>query len=617
MNVHNPGAGEPPGIVALARARSAKAESLRQVYATVNLSAASVAGSAWRGKAQESFTSAIESVTPELLLLANGLDAQANALQAYAGQVQQIKDRQAALESQRSHARADLEADKRRLTVAHGRNDRVLLNEAAASRDERTAEILRQRARIEESISSRMSSLNQIEAQWDELVRWRNQVDRVCAEALSGPTVLGRLSTFTDTAVRAAAPAALLKMLRGLSATDLRVLLTVRPELADQLAQTDPRVVAAWWTRMDAPGKRMASVAQAALIAGIPAILGNLNGVAFWARDRANTVFLEQSLAKAYGDPHANGDRIKALEAVKRALGRGMLESPPRQLVSLSLEPDPKAAISRGDLDKARRITYLVPGMGTNVAGDIRAYSDAAYTLWRIQTRLAGGNSSKTAVLAWLDYSPPSADDAWGVAHDQLAEVGARRLSAAINGVRAVHSVSVGPVDLSVVGHSYGSTVSALAMKRSSVEHLVLLGSAGIPTSITDAGRLLVPSGQVFASQGHHDAWATTGQIVSGRQDPTSPSFAAHAFSSERGEDEQGRALHEISQHGPFAPKGESGKYSYLDNGTSAIYNTAKITIGQGSTLPIHDTPAERLALQAQDRAIDMIRNGTPWVPQK
>jgi uncharacterized protein YukE len=616
LGVGNPGAGEPAGIRALAAARSAKAESLRAVYSDVNSAAETVTESEWRGRSQAAFMSAVESVTPDLLLLAKGLDAQAQALESYAGQVQQIKDRQAALELQRSHALAALETIQRALDTSHFRDDRVLLDAAVAGTGERTAAILRKRAQLAERISGEKSALRQIDAQWEELVAWRRQADGRCAGALAGREVLGGTSRFTDATIRTTPPADLLAMLVGLSATDLRVLLTVRPELADQLARIDPNVIADWWKGMDGPLPGVTWAAQAALIAGIPAVIGNLNGVGFWARDLANNHFLEQAIAEARRDPAVNRERLKALEAVKLALGSGLLESPPRQLVALSLDPDPKAAISHGDLDKATNVTYMVPGMGTNVAGNMTSYSDAAYALWQYQDGFSKPGTSAFAVVAWVDYSPPGSNDVWGVTYDYLAEAGAERLAGALNGLEAVHSAAGSTVEVSVVGHSYGTAVAALALTQASADHLVMLGSAGIPNTIANAEALNVPSGEVFASQGHHDAWAATGQAGSRRQDPTGLSFGAHDFTSEQSVDDQGRRLHEITQHGPFAPHGQSGKYSYFDRNTSAMYNTAKAAMGLGSDLPVQGTPAERLAQQSQDRAMDALTKGTPWAPQ-
>jgi uncharacterized protein YukE len=612
----DPGAGQPSGIRALAAERSAKAESLRTVYSGVISAAEAVTESEWRGKSRAAFMSAVESVTPDLLLLARGLDAQAQALDWYSGQVQQIKDRQAALELQRSRALSALETVQFALDASHLRDDRVLLEEAVGT-GERTAAILRQRAHLTESISAEKSALRQVDAQWEELVTWRRQVDTHCAEALSGPEVLGGTWQFTDATIRTTSPADLLAKLVGLSATDFKVLLTVHPELAAQLAQTDPTVIAAWWKGMDGAIQGVASVGQAALIAGIPGIIGNLNGVAFWARDRANNLFLEQAVADARKDPAGNAKRLEALKAVKLALGRGPLESPPRQLVSLSLDPDPKAAISNGDLDKATNVTYLVPGMGTNVAGNMTSYERAATALFRYQDGLTSADGSALAVVAWLDYTAPGPQDTFGVTHDFLAGAGAKRLAGALDGLKAVHSANGSMADVSVVGHSYGTAVAALALTQTNADHLVMLGSAGIPNTIPNAEALNVPSGEVFASQGHHDAWAAMGQATSNRQDPTGPAFGAHDFSSEQSADDQGRLLHEVTQHGPFAPQGAPGKYSYFDSNTSAMYNTAKASIGLGSGLPLGGTPTDRLAQQSLDRAIDAMTKGTPWAPQR
>jgi hypothetical protein len=150
---------------------------------------------------------------------------------------------------------------------------------------------------------------------------------------------------------------------------------------------------------------------------------------------------------------------------------------------------------------------------------------------------------------------------------------------------------------------------------RVEADHFVMLGSAGMAGSVDGAQSLGVPNGQVFASQGHHDGWAPTGQAVSQRQDPTSPSFGAHVFSSEAGVDSSGNRLDEITQHGPFAPGDRRESHSYLDANTTALYNTALATSGRGDEIPVGGSPADRLAQQAQDRMQDLIESGTLWSP--
>ncbi|MFF1634265.1 alpha/beta hydrolase [Leifsonia sp. NPDC058248] len=613
--VADPGVGEPAGIRALARERSAKAVELRAVHAEVVAAEKTVTGSAWTGKAQAAFTTAMDAVAPDLLLLSRGLEAQASALHDYAGQVQQIKDQQKALEARRRSATDALTSARALLAASHRADDRVLAQERALDRDMRTSSILASRAGYTETIAENTSLLTQVDTQWEHLVTWRRHADQACMSALSGPEVLGRTAPFTPAVIRTSAPDALLRMLTGLSATDLIVLLQTHPDLADKLTTADPPAVAAWWTAMSGPTPGTPSAEQLALITAIPTIIGNLNGVAYWARDRANHVALDRALeresTKSNGDPEV----LRALKSVKNALGKGMNASPPRQFVAFSMSPNFKAAVSVGSLDTAKNATYIIPGMGTNVAGDMTRFVESARGLRRDQVKASRFTTDDLAVVAWLDYEAPDASDVYGVAHDYLAERGGKRLATALNGLSAVHNASGNSSQVSVVGHSYGTNVAAFALTKARADHVVMLGSAGIASSIPNAQALNVPEGEVFATQGRHDAWAPTGQAVSGRQDPTAPTFGAHDFSSEGAVDDEGQALYEVTQHGPFAPRDETGKYSYLDMNTTSMYYTAKATTAQGLEIPVGGTPTERLSLQMQDRVDDLFRTGTPWAP--
>jgi hypothetical protein len=229
-------------------------------------------------------------------------------------------------------------------------------------------------------------------------------------------------------------------------------------------------------------------------------------------------------------------------------------------------------------------------------------YSNAAYGLRSTQAHVARVNPSTVAVVAWLNYTPPNSSDVIGVKYDYLADAGAIRLSSALGGFQAVHAASGVAPQLSVVAHSYGTDVATLALTKAHADHLVLLGSAGVSILTPNVAALHVPAGQVFASQGEHDGWAPVGQALSGREDPTAVLFGAHDFSSEASTDAQGSSLHAISQHGPLVNGTNAGKYSYLDNNTTAQYNTARATMGQGSQIAVGDTPGERLLLQATDR---------------
>ncbi len=613
MITDDPGAGEPSGIHRIAAARTAKAVELRGAHTEVTAAVAAVSASTWRGASQLAFEAAMHAIVPDLLLLASGLEAQAIALHGYATRVDQIKNRQATLEAQRRTARAALAGLQMMLQTLQLSSRYELPPVSSARAEEHHAGLARQRANLTEQIADETARLARIDAEWRLLVGWRRQADSACQTALSGNDILGALAPLTGTVLQSSTPVSLLTMLSGLSASDLWILLQERPELANKLAASDPASIAGWWAAMNGPTPGVPSDAQNALITLIPSVIGNLDGVAYYARDRANTLVLDRALAEAAGNPNTDPVILETLRALKTALGPGMRDTPPRQFVAFSLDPDPKAAITRGDLDTATNVTYLVPGMGTNVAGNIGTYVDAANALRREQMGVTNDpDPSRFAVIAWLDYSAPSARDVVSVSRDDLAQVGAERLADALNGLRAARTMSGRDLDVSVVAHSYGTNVAALALTRARADHLVLLGSAGVSTTIPNARSLNVPSGELFASQGAHDGWAGIGQVLSGRQDPTAPAFGAHGFSSEEGEDENGRPLHGITQHGPFAPRDEPNSYSYLDSDTNSLHNTARATTGLGANLPIAGTPSERAARQLVDRANDLARKGLP-----
>jgi hypothetical protein len=416
------------------------------------------------------------------------------------------------------------------------------------------------------------------------------QQDASAADAQSG-------SSASKTSPKNLSIPQLLAETAGMSASELTAFLANNPGYAAALAKasSDPTAVAAWWKSMntDPTSKTIVekpSAAQLVLINAMPGVIGSVDGVPYWARDQANNIVLNRELA----DPSTDPATRKTLEAVKLALGQGRNGSPPRELVSLELGTNPKAAIAVGDLDKAVNVSYIVPGMGTTVSGDMGKLTTAAYDLRNEQAQVSGVDSSKIAVVAWLNYTPPNSSDVAGVMSNQLAETGSDRLAANLNGLDAVHAAEGNPAVVSVVAHSYGTDVATLALTKAHADHLVLLGSAGVSHTITNAADLNVPNGQVFASQGKDDQWAPIGQQISGRQDPTAAAFGAHDFSSEASTGPQGQTLHAITEHGPDVNSGNNDKYSYLDKNTTAQYDTAKATMGHGTQIPRGDTPADR-----------------------
>ena len=368
-----------------------------------------------------------------------------------------------------------------------------------------------------------------------------------------------------------------LSVLKSLRGADLTLLLDARPDLAVLLSQAPPADVASWWPSLDDDQRE-------ALIHSAPAVIGNLGGVAYRARDEANRLVLDQAIQDAKRSPLDKSEQVAALEAL-RASAQG------RTLVSVVLDEPPLAQVAVGNVDAASNVSFIVPGMNSNVEGDMATYVDAARQLQYAQWRAGGGELSDYAVVAWLGYHPPMNSDPVEVAFNDRAEAGAPALAGDLISMAAVHEASGVPASVSVIAHSYGTNVAALALTQAHADHVVLLGSAGVDSRVDNVADMDVPPGQVFASQARHDGWAPIGQFTShivleGRVDPTAASFGAHDFSSEAAVAPSGELLRAVDKHGPFGDGSETS--SYFDANTTAQYNTALATTGRGDEVIVN-----------------------------
>lgn len=416
-------------------------------------------------------------------------------------------------------------------------------------------------------------------------------------------------------------PGQVLDALAGADAGSLAALLRARPNLAGILAQAEPAAVAPWWAHLDAAQKE-------ALIHAAPAIIGNLGGVAYAARDEANRIWLEEQLADARAalaeaekpptyDEIVGGQaaaeayaerldrarsRVRGLEDIESSLTPPDGKAP-RFLVSLTADSPPLAAVSIGDLDTADDITYAVPGMGTTTEG-MGDWARAAQNLLTQQDRSDSGSTH--AVVAWVGYRTPPVPLIGGgfdVMGNELAQAGAHNLARDLRAVDAVRS----DVEINVVAHSYGTTTSSLALTEEDVhvDTYVTLGSAGLPREIDQATDLRAD--QVFAGQAQDvwkidpaggDAWAWTGRLSPDHPiNPVAPGFGARAFSV-AGDS----GLNPVLDHGVTTPAGTG----YLDFDTESLRNVALATTGQGSQIspyvPPGPTPLQRALMEGMTR---------------
>lgn len=335
------------------------------------------------------------------------------------------------------------------------------------------------------------------------------------------------------------------------ASTDRRVLAT---------AQDDPpsaAEVTAWWGRLDVARRRLLETAA-------PSVVGNLDGVPYDVRDRANRAVLHAGLA----DPSVSAARSAMLGQVRESLVSAP-GAPRRNLVTLDTRGAGRAAIAIGDLDTASDVTFVVPGMFFTVTGQMPDFTNTANDLYSEQATLAGvaapapGNG--IAVVAWMGYRTPDLSNILSLG---LAKTGAARLERAVDGVRQIR-VGEQP-RINVVAHSYGSTTALMALSsgRMRADTLTVLGSPG--SAVQRSSDLAVGAGQVFVGDAHSDPIAGSGYFGT---DPGSAAFGSTVLDLAGGIDRQDAG--DVFRR----PVGHN---DYLKPGTASLHDVALIAVGRG-----------------------------------
>ncbi|MCX7522155.1 alpha/beta hydrolase [Microbacterium sp. STN6] len=343
--------------------------------------------------------------------------------------------------------------------------------------------------------------------------------------------------------------------------------------------------VTAYWSGMN-------SDQQKALIDGAPRLIGNLDGVPFQARSRANRLQLTRAISdtRARLAGHA-GKGVKlqlrhtldTLLRVKEAL-KAPAGSPERSLVILDVGTNTRAAIAVGDVSTARYVSYLVPGMYFSVDQQLDDWVSTAENLYTEQRQWlrrsfgcrACAGTPGVAAVAWIGYQTPELLNVGGLA---LAQEGADYLEHGLEGLRALRAGDEPYV--TVIAHSYGSTAALMALQRGSVsvDALALVGSPG--SAAQSVHGLDVAGGNVYVGQAGFDPVVHTAFFGS---DPGASAYGAIAFGVEGAKDPFGGA----------ALAGSTGHNGYFTAGSESLRNLALIGIGQGGLV----TPATGSATQ-------------------
>ena len=286
-----------------------------------------------------------------------------------------------------------------------------------------------------------------------------------------------------------------------------------------------PSQNAAWWNSLT--GKQ-----QQHLIDHCPDEIRHLDGLPAAARDQANRNALK-GWVDANGDEHegaleyARGklkeardnsaseeeikqleEKVADLEAIELQTDNDFREhSGLTPTYLLDFDYDEKyhrttAIVSSGDPDTASYVSTLVPGIGTNVRGDLGDYIKRNENL-RAQTAEAGTDPRDVATISYLGYVAPKNDfgHLYQAADIGYADRAAPDLARFEEGLRASGKANGHSFTNTVIGHSYGSTTAGKAMTQvaeGTVDNFIMCGSPGAGADSID--QYNVPKGHVYES---------------------------------------------------------------------------------------------------------------------
>ena len=344
-------------------------------------------------------------------------------------------------------------------------------------------------------------------------------------------------------------------------------------------ADATPAEVAHWWISLPPHLHRELMDRQTAA-------LGRLAGLPTDVRDEANRRQLAGLLARL----RAERDRLAGtlptipLQLARAALVKSMLtvaesveqtltmlagRRPPARLLTLDLAGAGRVAIGLGDVDRAQNVAVVVPGMGEDAGhGIARTVARAADLLAE-----AGRQSAQsTAVVAWVGYAAPG----WRqVPFPGRARAGGWMLTADLATLAAARTGE--PAHVTLVGHSYGSTVVGAAMQAGPrrADDLVLLGSPGV---LADrVGQLGLSGRHAYVGEAALDPIADTGVFGA---DPGDRSFGAT------------RIRVDAAPGQPWPDQILAAHSRYFDPGSESLRNIARVVVGRGSDVTRPGTPS-------------------------
>ena len=374
--------------------------------------------------------------------------------------------------------------------------------------------------------------------------------------------------------------------------------------LSHGVAKPDPswnvEEVNDWWTSLSPEEQQQIEMMH-------PDWVGNLGGVPFEVRDRANRRRIDPMLSEMENDIKKTKENIERMEKQNRNDASSnyklelekeklrILEEKYRDLLSVKRKfggsPDGThslvsldakkgdhlwAAVGSGDIDNADHVMVHTPGMTATVEGHLMGDGkgwgsgvegvDNVLAEGKAQLE-STGRDEKVAGITVLNYDAPR----WGetftpnhsVTGDHQVEVGGRSGADMLYAVQATHS---GDPHLVASGHSYGSTATGWALQHSTVaDDFMFSGSPGVTTMHNEDLNML--PGHTSLGEAAWDAVADLGRFGG------DPSYS--------------KEFTQWSCGGWTAPDGteyelSDGHSQYMGSEFTSTYNQGSILIGDG-----------------------------------
>lgn len=253
-----------------------------------------------------------------------------------------------------------------------------------------------------------------------------------------------------------------------------------------------------------------------ALAENRPDLVAPLEGAPPQLRYRASLLILDQgrqqlqALVESKQATTAQKRRLETLDEMLQPVSQGLVATPdgqrvhvfgPRQFLYAEVEGQGRMIEVLGDLEKARNVVVLIPGMNNDL-DRVRSQLDRAQEI----KNEVGPN---TAVVVWQGYYAPIGLEE-GISTDSsvAAQPLLSRFEAGLDVVRAPDSATT------FIGNSYGAQVLGRALKEAvdrespdgvNPDRAVLVGSPGVDESVTSAAQITPSGTQLYVARSKGD----------------------------------------------------------------------------------------------------------------